>query len=385
MTARTLALSAAFFLAAVGACDAPEIARSLDGVTIRCLAQDASGAVWLGLDEGLAVLRPGATEPNRLDLQPLAATGVNAILPDGACLWLGTDTGLFRYADGAVARIDMLGAEATLPDVDRVERVTLNAAVRSLCLHQGKVWLGTDAAIMTYDPADGQWTLFRDCFVWMGVSGALYGNPQPITGCRQLLVDRGGRLWALTAIGLVTLSTPGNVGFSHWQTGYRSVGDGDDSMLVGFWQVTAGMDPAIRDWTGEYYGPPAAIGLDAFGGLRLLAGDGAILEPPRAPSGAGGAIYGTYRRFSRIVPQGTEVLAQARAFAWAPEGVVIAGESPENTPTLCVCSPDLRTGAFHVIAREPATINDLLVATDGRVLVATDRGLFAMPCPSATP
>lgn len=385
MTARTLALSAAFYLAAVGACDTAEIAHSLDGVNIRCLAQDASGAVWLGLDEGLAVLQPGATEPNRLDLQPLAATGVNAILPGDACLWLGTDTGLFRYADGAVARIEMLGAEATLPDVDRVERVTLNAAVRCLCLHQGKVWLGTDGAIMTYDPADGQWTLFRDCFVWMGVSGALYGNPQPITGCRQLLVDRGRRLWALTAIGLVTMSTPGNVGFSHWQTGYRSVGDGDDSMLVGFWQVTAGMDPVVRDWIGEYYGPPAAIGLDAFGGLRLLANDGAILEPPRAPSGSGGAIYGTYRRFSRTVPRGTEVLATARAFAWGAEGVVIAGESPENTPTLCLCSSDLRTGAFHVLSDEPATVNDLLIAADQRVLVATNRGLFAMPSPSATP
>ncbi len=385
MPTRTVAFFAAIYLGAVGACDTAEIVHSLDGVSIRCLVQDASGALWFGLDEGLAVVHLGATEPNRLDLQPLAATGVNAILPDDACLWLGTDTGLFRYADGVAARIEMTGAEAALPDTDRVERLTVNAAVRCLCLHQGKLWLGTDDAIMTYDPAHGQWTLFRDCFVWMGVSGALYGSPKPISGCRQLVADRDRRLWALTAIGLVTMSTPGNVGFSHWQTGYRSVGDGDDSMLVGFWQVTAGMDPAIRDWAGEYYGPPAAIGLDAFGGLRLLARDGAILEPPRAPSGNGGAIYGTYRRFSRTAPQGTEVLAKARAFAWAPEGVVIAGESPENTPTLCLCSPDLRTGAFHVLSEEPTAINDLLVATDGRVLVATNRGLFAMPCSPATP
>ena len=385
MSTRTVALLVAMCLTAFGACDTAEIAHSLNGVNIRCLAQDASGAVWLGLDEGLAAMQPGVTEPTRLDLQPLAATGVNAILPDDTCLWLGTDTGLFRYADGAVARIEMTGAEATLPDTDRVERLTANAAVRCLCLHEGKLWLGTDAAIMTYYPADGQWTLFRDCFVWMGVLGGLVGSPRQISGCRQLLVDRGHRLWALTAIGLVTLSTPGNVGFSHWQTGYRSVGDGDDSMLVGFWQVTAGMDPAIRDWTGEYYGPPAAIGLDVFGGLRLLAGDGAILEPPRAPSGKGGAIYGTYRRFSRIVPHGTEVLAKARAFAWAPEGVVIAGESPENTPTLCVCSPDLRTGAFTVLSEEPATVNDLLFVPDRRLLIATNRGLFATPYPSATP
>jgi signal transduction histidine kinase len=75
----------------------------LSGDSVRALAQDARGDLWVGTEQA-GLVRLGAGEPRRFRQEPggLPSDRINALLAgQGGALWVGTDgSGLARWRDG---------------------------------------------------------------------------------------------------------------------------------------------------------------------------------------------------------------------------------------------------------------------------------------------
>ncbi len=151
--------------------------READGLPqeiVLALAEDRQGRVWVGTHGGgLLRLEAGAA---RFEREPatgaLEGATVRSLLAgrDGA-LWIGTEQGLHRLADGVLARV------AGLPD----ERVI------SLAEDEQGLWIGTERAglarlqgghVTRLGPAQGLahervWSLYRDRdgSLWIGTDG----------------------------------------------------------------------------------------------------------------------------------------------------------------------------------------------------------------------
>lgn len=122
------------------------VADGLSSNTVRALAQDADGFIWLGTDEGL----------NRFDgvsfvSFPFPTGGpdpaVLSLLAEGDSLWVGTDDGLFVYDPCSES---LHSFPISFPDGRSV--------VTGLALGaDGHVWLSTDASdTYCYDPSSRQ-------------------------------------------------------------------------------------------------------------------------------------------------------------------------------------------------------------------------------------
>jgi signal transduction histidine kinase/ligand-binding sensor domain-containing protein len=140
------------------------------------IGETAAGDVWLGTrDAGLVGIR-GARVAATLGGVP--DSKINALLPDGdGALWVGTDRGVVRWADGAVSTA---GVPRALASVQAL------AMIRD---RESNVWIGTAAgAVMR---------------VSAGSVSELPADPGQSRGAvTALFEDRDGNVWVGSAFGL---------------------------------------------------------------------------------------------------------------------------------------------------------------------------------------
>lgn len=164
-----------------------------DGLTsnsITAIEQDARGFVWIATSDGL----------NRTDGYAFttwrALPGDSTALPTGAItairagnrgdLFIGTiGAGLCRY-DAASGRIQRIRAPESIDMDDRVQTLFRDS--------KGVLWIGTYDGLVTYDPANGTWRVFRND----------EANPATISGnsVSSICEDREGIVWIGTRDGL---------------------------------------------------------------------------------------------------------------------------------------------------------------------------------------
>ncbi|MGD8239626.1 MAG: hypothetical protein PVH68_13790 [Armatimonadota bacterium] len=189
--------------------------------------------------------------------------------------------------------------------------------------------------------------------------------------------DADGRLWALTHDALLTANREGKdepIKDWSWHTGIMSYGDGDDWVGMHFWQL---MTRPIRLGEGDKYGAPAAIATDASGAIRTLTADGHILRLPDFPDVTAGRVWKTWMEFAVAAPAPPRLLALGRPYALGCTGdrVVVARARDNARPILLVGTVPGEDWTIKAMGTRPTEIHDLLLASDGRALVATCSGL----------
>jgi len=208
-------------------------ADGLPSEHVRAIGRDASGTLWLGTRQGLAVMRDGrfhkvegeglpksviyALQPSpegvwigtldgvtllrdgrgqRIDIASLG--GARSVLsfyrdPNNGAIWISSDRGLYRSLHGKLARV---GLEQGLP-IDAVFQMVVDAA--------GSAWIGSNRGVMRADyselnrVADGLQPHVRvDLFGAVDGMSSAQGNggSGPST-----LLRRDGSVWFATAKG----------------------------------------------------------------------------------------------------------------------------------------------------------------------------------------
>lgn len=113
-----------------------EIAADLKVQRITTLAQDAQGMLWIGIPDGLAHLVDGQVRKVRGNRET-GQVDVILVMPSGELI-LGARDGLFLFSQGEYLKLSYLDDAPTSP-------------VRSMCLGASKVaWIGTDAGLYGY-------------------------------------------------------------------------------------------------------------------------------------------------------------------------------------------------------------------------------------------
>lgn len=147
--------------------------------SVRALARDRAGRLWMGTEQGLASLDGSQWETYRATELGLQGDAVHALAvgSDGR-IWAGTDTG-----------VAVLEGEAWVPLTGQLSGLSSDQ-VLALAIEPApsgdRVWLGTRSGVSRLDTATGEWVSFPDDFdpTWGGVAA--------------LTLDSDGMLWAGT-------------------------------------------------------------------------------------------------------------------------------------------------------------------------------------------
>ena len=216
----------------------PPLPAAMQSGSIRAIAQDDNGRIWIGLDnEGVAVIDKNGgimrlvNNPN--DIYSLGNNSVTSLLADNkGTIWVGTQKkGVSVYNDSEF-KFDL----EAMPDVNCIVEAS----------HPGQYWIGTDnSGLMLWDRKTGALTAVTD--------PAEANHPHAIV---TILKDDDGSLWIGTFNnGLVHYR---NGAFTHYNTSdglpndnvWAITKNNDGTMWVG----TLGgglslMDPATRKFT----------------------------------------------------------------------------------------------------------------------------------------
>ncbi|WP_317191980.1 two-component regulator propeller domain-containing protein [Hymenobacter rubidus] len=127
-------------------------ADGLPGFKVYALARGLPGEYWVGTNDGLAILRPGApTEARRCQVLPKRSTDVHniirALLVRGnGDVWVGATKGGTAVWQSASARWQALTAK-----VPPLGEATVTSLAED---EQGRIWLGTESnGLIIYNPA----------------------------------------------------------------------------------------------------------------------------------------------------------------------------------------------------------------------------------------
>ncbi len=164
--------------------DAFETVTGLPSANVLALAADTLGGVWAGTARGVARVEPGTLEATAVRADGDAM--VNALLLDGATLWLGTDDGLTRF-DTATRR-----ARTFRPD-------SAGTAVAALARSErGQILVGTaGSGLFAFAPQTGR---FASVDIGDGLLAA---------GVSAVFEDTGGTVWVGTVGAGLRRLTPG--------------------------------------------------------------------------------------------------------------------------------------------------------------------------------
>ncbi|NLE01014.1 MAG: hypothetical protein GX640_14195 [Fibrobacter sp.] len=191
----------------------PQLGK-IPGSDVTCMAIDASGRVWIGGKNGVAVRGASAfTSYTTEEGLPDNAVNTIAAAPDGS-VWVGTDNGAAVFQNGAWKKYTT--AEGLPSD-------KINASVVD---KKGAIWLGTSKGIAVYE--GGSWTVhnMKKGMSWNDV--------------KALAVDpRNGTIWA--AVGDKDVNSYEN---GKWNT-YMEIQPGITSIMV---------DSQSRIWFGSETG-----------------------------------------------------------------------------------------------------------------------------------
>jgi signal transduction histidine kinase/ligand-binding sensor domain-containing protein len=304
---------------------------------VTAIAQTPAGDIWLGSrSAGLARVRGGQA----VAVAGVPATPINCLVPDGRDgLWIGTDTGIFRWDGRSVTR-------ATAHEAGRSRALTM---VKD---RDANVWVGTSDGLVRID-SRGAVTLERR------------GSAAAVTA---LFEDREGNLW----IGDTN-------GVERWRDGAFTSYAGVDPIMA------RGIGPVLSDAGDRVWFAPASGGLhwlrDGQVGAVASLRDDVIYS---IAADAGGVLVGRQRGgITRVRPSGdgflTETftdrdgLAQNQVFAVhrARDGAVWAG-------TLSRGASRQKDGAFTTYTAADGlasnTVAAVLDTADGSVWFATPNG-----------
>jgi len=172
--------------------------------TAQALALDAQGRLWVGTQEGVAVLLGATFQPLPL---PKESRFVNAVLPAGdGSLWIGTTgSGALRYARGEWTRFDEASGLPSLHvyALAEVKGEILAGTARGLARFRGGRWSADAlrASVKVLLPAAGS--------VWIGTESGLYRDGAALGGLPdqriRALLAAGDELWIGTEGGLAVL------------------------------------------------------------------------------------------------------------------------------------------------------------------------------------
>ena len=151
---------------------------------VRSLAAASQGQIWLGVDDGLALIDPAShrliRKYNGQDGQPggLSHYSVSALYqPVDGPLWVGTSKGLNRL-DPASGRFTRLP----------YERPTDGAINTIVPGRHGTLWIGSAGSLQHYDPASGHMVHYRH--------DPANPDSRSVEDTSTVLEDSLGRVWA---------------------------------------------------------------------------------------------------------------------------------------------------------------------------------------------
>jgi diguanylate cyclase (GGDEF)-like protein len=183
--------------AVTGQLTAPaELRDASDLQRVRTMARDRLGRLWIASrDAGVAVFDPRTHELRRIrhDTTRPNSLSDNSVfgivhLRNGDILF-GTARGLDRLSPNFALAPVRLPPEL----VAAGQTVRVRALIESA---DGMVWVGTDAGLGRYDPANDRWRVYRA--VQSGTverGAAASGTGLPDNRVQSLLIDSQGRLW----------------------------------------------------------------------------------------------------------------------------------------------------------------------------------------------
>jgi ligand-binding sensor domain-containing protein/two-component sensor histidine kinase len=127
-------------------------AQGLCDNNVQCLLVDAAQRTWIGTTNGLACHNGERLVNMRLG-SDFGSNYIDLLLDDGqGMIWAGTNNGLFRFDPDSLL-LDVANKEHfTTADGIRGMECNLNAGYRDA---QGRLFFGTTAGMVMYDPAKG--------------------------------------------------------------------------------------------------------------------------------------------------------------------------------------------------------------------------------------
>ena len=141
---------------------------------LQAIATGLPGEIWIGGRNGVALFRKG----QRIEIPQANRLNVTALLtqPNGN-VWIGTDSGLYRYAQGVLKRIGESSGIAS----GRVSRLYPD--------REGAVWVAFDLGVtrITRDQPDRMQA------------------PLNVAGLQSIFEDREGNMWLGTDVGGITV------------------------------------------------------------------------------------------------------------------------------------------------------------------------------------
>jgi ligand-binding sensor domain-containing protein/signal transduction histidine kinase len=350
---------------------------TIAGLEANVILEASDGAVWTGGNVGLGRWVPG--KPDECLFNDLSNGSITALSEDSESrIWIGTvERGLFFWKDGALTQC---------PDDTLQKRIIFSIANQP----NGNVWVGSEVDLRCYDS-----------------SGHRQETPSFTAGVKSLLVDSSGVLW---------IGTSGN-GLARYQNGvytYFKKADGlvsdhinslfedaEGSIWVctrdGLSQLTDLKFPIYSSQDGLVGGSNLSVAPSQQGGIWITTSNGFCYFDGKTSRNYGydfplsnhyvkngfearnGDFYAVDGDKNIVVISGnsvSKVYANAewpRAFAEDAAGVLVA----MNGALYRIQDGKLNPFQYNE-GQQPAYywINNLLIATDGAIWVASHNGLI---------
>ncbi|MDA8021121.1 MAG: response regulator [Thermoanaerobaculia bacterium] len=176
--------------------------------TVRAIAQDSQGFIWLGTSYGLArydgqkmkIFVADAANPNALSNDHIS----DLYLDHQGRLWIATRGGLHRYVP------ETQGFQVARHDSEKADSLSSDVVFAVSEDGDGRLWIGTDRGLDRFDPETGRvervsqsWTgppvgLVRTVYrssaeqLWIGTNSGLLVRETGSENPRRILLDRIG-------------------------------------------------------------------------------------------------------------------------------------------------------------------------------------------------
>jgi len=233
------------------------------GLSVDALLEDEDGALWVGTGDTTAGTGEGALFRRAAPGEPFvriqpdpgqpALSAVRRLFQDrDGSVWVGTYRGLWRWADGRLARLDL----GTGPDANLLSRTNVRDVVRDA---EGLYWISTWNGLFRWDPATGELGHFRHELL----------EPHSISSNELTLIhiDHAGRMWVGTDARGLNLYRSDDKGFQRFfapERGLETVSDLVESPSGDLW---------LASFSGLVRFDPATGTTEVFGRAQGLPND----------------------------------------------------------------------------------------------------------------
>ena len=406
---------------------------AVDRDFINRLVEDASGALWIGGNQGLWVLRDRIVDVKAS--QPLSLASIIVQVPATGALFVQASSGVYRIESGSAIPVApeystnglrlwtdagamwSVRGQDVFRDRQRVftlpERRIVTGAIVD---REGSLWVGTDAAglhrfkqaiFTTYSVAEGvaypnvyATYVDRSGTIWIGTWGKGVSRLDPVTGrvsalpslpdpsaVNSFYQDAAGAMWVATGIwtrGVLLCTPPGMVCRSEGPRELRDrdvfalYGDADGRMWAGASGLLFRYDG--KTWTSF---PPSSGGPEATVRAFASTRDGALWM---GTNGGGLTRYreGTFTRITHADGLPSDVVRSlyqdGDGWLWVgTEGRGLARLDPRAWGGAAASTPNATRRIVRIGTRDglfDEVIHQILEDDAGRLWMNTNRGIF---------